>query len=74
MTKSEIKTNKVTSLEGIVQISPEAGNSLVVNIDGDMQCEQITTPDDPPTGYTSLYFKNDDNLYKKTSAGVESQE
>lgn len=36
------------------------------------QFNQVTTPANPPAGYDSLYFKNDNNLYKLTSAGVES--
>lgn len=33
---------------------------------------QISTPATPASGFDRLYFKSDDNLYKKTSAGVES--
>lgn len=34
---------------------------------------QITTPTTPSSGFDKLYFKSDDKLYKKTSAGVESE-
>jgi hypothetical protein len=33
----------------------------------------ITTPSNPSAGFVKLYFKIDDNLYKLTSAGVETQ-
>jgi hypothetical protein len=35
--------------------------------------KEIDTPESPTTGYNALYFKSDDKLYKKTSAGVESE-
>ena len=34
---------------------------------------QTTTPSTPSSGKTKLYFKSDNKLYKKTSAGVESE-
>lgn len=33
---------------------------------------QLTTPTTPASGFDKLYFKSDDNLYKLTSAGVET--
>lgn len=33
---------------------------------------QISTPAVPASGYDNLYFKNDDNLYIQTAAGVET--
>lgn len=32
-----------------------------------------STPDTPSAGYVKMYFKSDDKLYKKTSAGDESE-
>ena len=32
-----------------------------------------TTPGTTAVGYNNLYFKNDDNLYSRNSAGVENQ-
>jgi len=37
------------------------------------QQEQISTPANPDSGYNKLYFKNDDKLYRLTSAGDEQQ-
>lgn len=34
---------------------------------------QISTPSSPSSGYTKLYFKSDDKLYKKTSVGAETE-
>lgn len=34
---------------------------------------QISTPTNPPAGYNALYFKPDGNLYRLTSAGVETK-
>jgi len=34
---------------------------------------QISTPSNPSSGSDKLYFKSDDNLYRLTSAGVETQ-
>lgn len=34
--------------------------------------QQISTPSNPGSGYTSLYFKSDNLLYSKTSSGVET--
>jgi hypothetical protein len=31
------------------------------------------TPPNPASGYVSLYFKEDDKLYKKTSGGTETE-
>jgi len=33
--------------------------------------EQISTPSNPTSGFDTLYFKTDDNLYYKTSSGSE---
>lgn len=35
--------------------------------------KQISTPSNPSAGYVSIYTKSDDKVYKKTSAGVESE-
>lgn len=39
----------------------------------DLLLNQIVTPSNPPAGSNKLYFKNDDKLYKLTSAGVETE-
>lgn len=69
---NEILTNQVTSLSGSVNISPNSSSSLIVTVNGDMQCTQIATPPNPPAGSNGLYFKSDNKLYQVTSAGVES--
>jgi len=43
----------------------------VTTVNGEVKLQQITTPANPAAGYDSLYFKNDDKLYRLTSAGVE---
>ena len=41
--------------------------------DDEFRVKQIATPANPSSGYNKLYFKSDDKLYKKTSAGVETE-
>lgn len=36
-------------------------------------CTQISTPSNPASGKNKLYFKNDENLYSLTSAGIETR-
>lgn len=63
-----------------------AGNDTIVSRDSsgdfvagkiqheeEMLAKHISTPSSPASGYVALYAKNDDKIYKKTSAGVESE-
>jgi hypothetical protein len=48
--------------------------NIVTDIPGALNVQQTATPTIfPPSGYDLLYFKSDNNLYRLTSSGVESQ-
>lgn len=46
---------------------------ITVSDAGAFTAPQISTPASPASGKNSLYFKSDNNLYKLTSGGTESQ-
>ena len=45
--------------------------SLAVSADGAIKQKQIASSTTPASGENKLYFKSDDKLYKKDSAGAE---
>lgn len=49
------------------------GTSENLILNGFLRLSQIATPATPPSGSNSLYFKSDNNLYMKNSAGTETQ-
>lgn len=66
--------------------TPNATNSAIVARDGsggfvankitheqELLVKGISTPTTPSAGYVAVYAKSDDKVYKKTSAGVESE-
>lgn len=44
----------------------------VLFLKGSEKLPQVSTPANPPANYNKLYFKNDNNLYRLTSGGVET--
>ena len=48
-------------------------SAIMVTDDGAFVIPTIATPANPASGNLSLYFKADGKLYKKTSAGVETE-
>jgi hypothetical protein len=44
-----------------------------LSIETSFTAKQISTPSSPASTYNKLYFKSDNNLYKLTSSGIESQ-
>lgn len=49
------------------------GDPAANSASGALTSKQISTPANPDSGFDRLYFKSDDNLYKKTSGGTENQ-
>lgn len=60
---------------GSVLFSTDSGSQtiLALTAEGAAEFTQITTPANPSSGNTSLYFKSDDKLYSLTDAGLETE-
>jgi len=54
-------------------VSGDAGSFTDLSLTSFTDFTQIATPANPTALHDRLYFKSDDKLYKKTSAGVESE-
>ena len=63
---SHSKLHRVIAADGS---APD--ESFSISADGAVKQKQITTPTNPGAGENKLYFKTDDKLYKRDSAGVE---
>jgi hypothetical protein len=51
----------------------DASGQVAMSLTDALLMPQIATPANPAAGYDKLYFKNDDKLYKLTSAGAETE-
>jgi hypothetical protein len=60
-----------TNVNGDVIIDPNGSGD--VKTEAQFNMVEVSTPANPSSGYNKLYFKNDGNLYKLNSGGVESQ-
>lgn len=63
-----IQSGTAGTTRGTIDLS-----ALFVQNESSFQMKQIATPSNPAATYDSLYFKSDDNLYKKSPGGVETQ-
>lgn len=66
-----------TTAEGSVQSTQASWGALLAKLGGSLVntplvYSQISTPSSPTSGENLLYFKNDDSVYIKNSAGVET--
>jgi len=72
-----LSTNQVLSSTGTVDFNDDnlttTGNitGAIATINGQIVVQEIATPATPAAGYNSLYFKNDDKLYRLDSSGAE---